>query len=65
MKKGLHPKYGKATVQCACGKLWEINSTKESDAVGICANCHPFFTGNHKFVDSAGRIEKFKRRYKA
>jgi len=63
MKKGLHPKYGKSTVSCACGKVWEINSTLPKVKVGICASCHPFFTGQHKFIDTAGRVEKFRRRY--
>ncbi len=64
MKKDIHPKYGKATISCACGKVWETNSTATEKNVGICAACHPFFTGQHKFVDTAGRIDKFNRRYK-
>jgi large subunit ribosomal protein L31 len=63
MKKDLHPKYGPAKVICACGEVWENNSTVPETKVGICAKCHPFFTGTQKFVDTAGRIEKFKKRY--
>ncbi len=63
MRKDLHPTYEDATIACACGKTWETKSTKKETNVGICAACHPFFTGQHKFVDTAGRIDKFKRRY--
>ena len=63
MKKGIHPNYGPATVTCACGKVWEIKSTRKEYKVGICAECHPFFTGKQKLVDIAGRVEKFRRRY--
>lgn len=63
MKKEIHPNYGPATVTCACGKVWEINSTRKEYKVGICAECHPFFTGKQKLVDIAGRVEKFRRRY--
>ena len=64
MKKDIHPKYGDATVTCACGEVWRIKSTRPEVKVGICAKCHPFFTGKQKFVDTAGRIDKFNRRYK-
>lgn len=63
MKKKVHPKYGNAKVTCACGKVWEVKSTVNDMRVGICANCHPFYTGQHKFVDTAGRVEKFRKRY--
>ncbi|MCP4179934.1 MAG: 50S ribosomal protein L31 [bacterium] len=63
MKKKLHPKYGKATVTCACGKVWETKSTVADIKVGICSACHPFFTGQQKFIDTAGRVEKFRKRY--
>ncbi len=63
MRKNLHPTYEDATISCACGKSWETKSTKKELSVGICSACHPFFTGQHKFVDTAGRIDKFKRRY--
>ena len=64
MKKDIHPKYGDATVTCSCGEVWHIKSTRPQITVGICAKCHPFFTGKQKFVDTAGRIDKFNRRYK-
>ena len=63
MKKGIHPDYGAATVHCACGKIWETRSTRKDIRVGICAACHPFFTGKQKLVDTAGRIERFNQRY--
>ncbi|OPX35153.1 MAG: 50S ribosomal protein L31 [Desulfobacteraceae bacterium 4484_190.2] len=63
MKKGIHPKYGKATVTCACGNVFETGSTVKDIKVEICSNCHPFFTGKQKLVDSAGRVERFKRKY--
>ena len=64
MKEGIHPKYGPAKVICACGKVWDIYSTRKEQKVGICAECHPFITGKQKLVDVAGRVEKFRRRYK-
>ncbi len=64
MKKEIHPKYGDARVVCACGEIWQIKSTRPELQVGICAKCHPFFTGKQKFVDTAGRIDKFNRRYR-
>jgi large subunit ribosomal protein L31 len=64
MKKDLHPTYYKdAKVICACGKVWETGSTQKESKVGICAACHPFFTGKQKFVDTAGRVERFRQRY--
>ncbi len=63
MKKDLHPEYGDAKIICACGKVWETKSTRKEMKVGICANCHPFFTGKQKFVDTAGRVERFRQRY--
>ncbi|NLK38804.1 MAG: 50S ribosomal protein L31 [Clostridiales bacterium] len=63
MKKGIHPKYSEATIRCACGEVVETKSTKGGDInVDICSKCHPFFTGKQKFVDSGGRVDKFKRR---
>ncbi|HRZ40157.1 MAG TPA: 50S ribosomal protein L31 [Candidatus Omnitrophota bacterium] len=64
MKKDIHPEYSEAMITCACGQVIYTRSTKKSIRVDICSNCHPFFTGDKKFVDSAGRIEKFKQRYK-
>jgi large subunit ribosomal protein L31 len=63
MKQGIHPKYEKATVRCACGNTFETHSTKGDMQVDICNVCHPFYTGKQKIVDTAGRVEKFNRRY--
>ena len=63
MKKDIHPNYVKATIKCACGNVIETRSTKGDYTVEICSNCHPFFTGKQKFVDSAGMVEKFQRKY--
>ena len=63
MKKGIHPKYDKATVICACGNTFETRSTRKEIHVEVCSACHPFFTGKQKIFDSAGRVEKFNRRY--
>ncbi len=64
MKKDIHPKYGKAVISCACGNSIETGSTKKSMKVEICSACHPFFTGKQKIVDTAGRVERFNRKYK-
>ena len=65
MKKGIHPEYNEEVqVRCACGNTFTTGSTKKEIRVEICSKCHPFFTGKQKFVDSAGRIEKFMRKYK-
>ncbi|MFY9555175.1 MAG: 50S ribosomal protein L31 [Blastocatellia bacterium] len=63
MKPDIHPKYVKATVHCACGETWETRSTKSEIRLEICSNCHPFFTGKQKLVDTAGRVERFNRKY--
>ena len=63
MKAGIHPEYQDATVTCACGNTFQTRSTKGSFAVDICAACHPFYTGKQKFVDAAGRIERFQKKY--
>lgn len=63
MKPDIHPKYMKANVHCACGATWETRSTKPEIRLEICANCHPFFTGKQKLVDTAGRVERFNRKY--
>lgn len=60
MKKDLHPKYGKAIVECACGNKFETGSTVPYIKVEICSMCHPFYTGKYKLVDTAGQVEKFK-----
>lgn len=63
MKEKIHPKYEKTTVSCACGKSFETGSTRKDLKVDICSNCHPFFTGKQKFIDTGGRVERFKRKY--
>jgi len=63
MKKGIHPDYGECTVTCACGNAFTTRSTKKEIRVEICSMCHPFFTGKQKFIDSAGRVEKFRKKY--
>ena len=63
MKKGIHPDYHEVTVTCACGNTFTTRSTKSELKVEICSACHPFFTGKQKLVDSAGRVERFQKRY--
>jgi len=63
MKPDIHPKYHQIKAQCACGAEFEMGSVNKEIRVEICANCHPFFTGKQKLVDTAGRIDKFKKKY--
>ena len=63
MKTGIHPEYVDSTVLCACGNTFQTRSTKPSIRLEICSNCHPFFTGKQKFVDTAGRVERFQKRF--
>jgi len=63
MRKDIHPKYGKSIISCACGNSFETGSTKKSMKIEICSACHPFFTGKQKIVDTAGRVERFNRKY--
>jgi len=63
MKNGIHPEYHEATIRCACGNEFEAGSTLKEINVEICSKCHPFFTGKQKLVDSAGRVERFRRKY--
>lgn len=63
MKTGIHPEYMETTIKCACGNVIETGSTKSNIRVEICSQCHPFFTGKQKLVDSAGRIERFRKKY--
>ena len=63
MKKEIHPKYEEATIKCACGNEVTVGSTRQNISVEICSKCHPFYTGKQKLVDSAGRIERFRRKY--
>jgi large subunit ribosomal protein L31 len=63
MKSKIHPKLNKVTVTCACGASWEVRTTKKELRLDICSSCHPFFTGKQKLVDTAGRVERFRRKY--
>ena len=63
MKKDIHPKYQETRIRCACGNVIETGSTRDNIAVEICSHCHPFFTGKQKLVDTAGRIERFRKKY--
>ena len=63
MKPKIHPQYVEATVVCACGNTWQTRATKPSLHIEVCSRCHPFFTGKQRMVDTAGRVERFKRRY--
>ncbi|MEE8422491.1 MAG: 50S ribosomal protein L31 [Dehalococcoidia bacterium] len=63
MKEKIHPEYVDAVISCACGNSWETRSTEAAMHVEVCSNCHPFFTGEQRIVDTAGRVERFRRRY--
>lgn len=63
MKKDIHPEYHETTIHCACGSVVEAGSTKKDIRVEICSKCHPFFTGKQKLIDTAGRIERFRKKY--
>lgn len=64
MKKDIHPEYKAGKVVCACGAEYDILSAQEETRVGICSQCHPFYTGKQKLVDTEGRVDRFRRRYK-
>ena len=64
MKQGIHPQYNETTVSCACGHVIETRATKDNIKIEICSNCHPFFTGKHKLLDTEGRVERFLNKYK-
>ena len=64
MKQGIHPDYKLATVTCACGNSFQTRSTRESLRLDICSACHPFFTGKQKLIDTEGRVDKFRKKYK-
>ena len=64
MKQGIHPQYVETTVSCACGNVIQTSATKANIKVEICSNCHPFFTGKHKLIDTEGRVERFLNKYK-
>lgn len=65
MKENIHPKYETAKVHCVCGNIVETRSTKKELSVDICSSCHPFYTGEQRFMDTAGKIEKFNRKYRS
>ena len=64
MKADLHPMYRTVTAQCACGHTFETRSTSSNIRVEVCAQCHPFFTGKQRMIDTAGRVDRFRKRYK-
>jgi large subunit ribosomal protein L31 len=64
MKPGIHPEYVDATVHCSCGNTFETRSTQPVLRVDVCSNCHPFYTGTQRIVDSAGQVERFRKRFK-
>ncbi len=64
MKQGIHPDYKVATVSCACGETFQTRSTKETVKLDICSHCHPFYTGKQKLIDTEGRVDKFRKKYK-
>ncbi|MEE9277300.1 MAG: 50S ribosomal protein L31 [Dehalococcoidia bacterium] len=63
MKSDIHPEYVAAVIRCGCGNSWETRATKADMRIEICSKCHPFFTGEQRIVDTAGRVERFRRRY--
>jgi len=63
MKEGIHPKYDFTKITCACGNVIETRSTMQDIQIEICSSCHPFYTGKQKLVDTAGRVERFKKKY--
>lgn len=63
MKPEIHPNYHEVTARCACGASWKTRSTKQELVLEICSNCHPFFTGKQKLMDTAGRIDRFNKKY--
>ena len=65
MKEGIHPKYFNVDARCACGATWKTRSTKNELHLEICSNCHPFFTGKQKLLDTEGRVERFTKKYGA
>ena len=63
MKTGIHPKYNVIKVSCSCGETWESGSTVKEIKLDICSACHPFYTGTQRLIDTAGRVDKFRKRY--
>ena len=64
MKQDIHPDYKVTTISCACGESFQIRSTKQNVKLDICSNCHPFYTGKQKLIDTEGRVDKFRKKYK-
>ena len=65
MKEAIHPKYFEVEARCACGATWKTHSTKQELHLEICSNCHPFFTGRQKLIDTEGRVDRFQKRFGA
>ncbi len=65
MKEGIHPQYEPVAVHCACGATWTTRSTKKDLHLEICSNCHPFFTGRQKLIDTEGRVDRFTKKFGA
>lgn len=63
MKSDIHPEYVESTIRCSCGNSWTTRSTEAEMRIEVCSDCHPFFTGEQRIVDTAGRVERFRRRY--
>jgi len=63
LKPGIHPEYKRTTITCACGAVYEVGSTRENLRVDVCAQCHPFFTGTQRIVDTGGRVERVRQKY--
>ena len=63
MKTGIHPKYNAIKVSCSCGDTWDSGSTSKEIKLDICSSCHPFYTGTQRLIDTAGRVDKFRKRY--
>ena len=63
MKDKIHPQYVESTISCSCGNTWKTRSTKPAVHLDVCSRCHPYFTGEQRIVDTAGRVERFRKRY--
>jgi len=63
MKQGIHPEYVDATVVCSCGNTFQTRSTRANVRLDVCSNCHPFYTGTQRILDSAGQVERFRKRF--
>ena len=64
MKAGIHPNYQEATIRCSCGAIHKTRSTRGDMQIEVCSACHPFYTGTQKLIDTAGRVDRFKKKYK-